>query len=263
MTGSQHWLWLADRLSLLHSRSPCSTCGENTWHERVAVCFSWARCARKTWNFWSGFHWIAAASFFEALVGSLWHRCYKCPASAEFRRGDCQDFDLDKLARPHAAVGRGRYAPTHAGGPLVRPDVPKPIRHEHVVWEVHPESDELDTRVFGDGSLRHGRMKRLARRGWGLVVLSEEMKVTAKLHGMLLGLHQDITLAESVAFLCLRHVRALGGTFYADSLNVHRHWTRGPEYSTRGLHLCINLETDLRAHRRNRNTSHSGELGEG
>ena len=96
-------------------------------------------------------------------------------------------------------------------------DAPKPIKHEHVVWEVHPENGELDTRGFGDGSLRHGRMKRLAREGWGLVVLSEEMKVKAKLHGPLPGLHQDITLAESVAFLWyLRHIGALFGTFYTD-----------------------------------------------
>ena len=39
---------------------------------------------------------------------------------------------------------------------------------------------------------------------------SEDMKVTAKLHGSLLGLHQDITPAESVAFLWyLRHVSVL------------------------------------------------------
>ena len=63
----------------------------------------------------------------------------------------------------------------------------------------------------------HGRVKRLAREGWGLVVLSEERKVTAKLHGPLPGLHQDITLAESVAFLWyVRHIGALFGTFYTD-----------------------------------------------
>ena len=84
---------------------------------------------------------------------------------------------------------------------------------------------------FGDGSLRHGRMKQLARGG----VLNEDMNVTEKLHGPLLGLHQDITLAEGVAFLWyLRHVSKMGGAFYTDSRNVHRYWTRGPEYSTRG-----------------------------
>ena len=90
----------------------------------------------------------------------------------------------------------------------------KPIRHEHVVWELHPQNGELDTRGFGDGSLKHGRMKRLARGGWGLAVLNVDMKVMAKLHGPLPGLRQDITLAESVAFLWyLRHVSAVGGTF--------------------------------------------------
>ena len=65
-------------------------------------------------------------------------------------------------------------------------------------------------------------------------MLNEERKVTAKL-GPLPGLHQDITLAESVAFLWyLRHVSALGVIFYTDSRDVHRFWTGGPEYSTRG-----------------------------
>ena len=111
-------------------------------------------------------------------------------------------------------------------------DVPKPIRHQH------PESGELDRRGFVDGSLRHGRMKRLARGGWGLAVLSEDMRVTAKLHSPLPGLHQDTTLAESVAFLWyLRHVSAMGGTF------------------KRAIHLRVDLETHLRVHRRDRCTS--------
>ena len=71
-------------------------------------------------------------------------------------------------------------------------DVPKLIRHEHAVWELHPENFELDTRSFGDGSLRHGRMKRRARGGRGRAVLNEDMKVTMKLQGPLPGLHQDI-----------------------------------------------------------------------
>ena len=56
----------------------------------------------------------------------------------------------------------------------------------------------------------------------------------------------------------------MGGTFCTDSLNVHRHWTKSPEYSTRGqlVHLRVNLETNLEAHRRDRYTSHSGGMGE-
>ena len=59
-------------------------------------------------------------------------------------------------------------------------DVPQPIGHEHVVWDVHPASGELDTQGFGDGPLWYGRMKRLARGALGLAVLSEDMQVTAK-----------------------------------------------------------------------------------
>ena len=84
-------------------------------------------------------------------------------------------------------------------------DVRKPPRQDDAVWEVQPE---LDTRGFGDGSPRHGRMKLLARGSGGLAVLNEELKATAKLHGLLLVLHQDITLAESVAFLSVRQLHA-------------------------------------------------------
>ena len=58
------------------------------------------------------------------------------------------------MARPHAAIVSGRHVlrTAHPGGPSYGQDVPKPIKHEHVVWEVHPEDGELDTRGFGDGS---------------------------------------------------------------------------------------------------------------
>ena len=70
-------------------------------------------------------------------------------------------------------------------------------------------------------------------------MLNEEGRAMAKLHSPLPGLHRDITMVESVAFLWyLRHVSALGGTFYTDSLNVHRYWTRGLEYSTMGQFIC-------------------------
>ena len=54
-------------------------------------------------------------------------------------------------------------------------DIPEPIVHEQVVRDLHPVGGGLDTQGFGDGSLRYGRMNRLARVGWGLAVLSEDM----------------------------------------------------------------------------------------
>ena len=54
------------------------------------------------------------------------------------------------------------------------------------------------------------------------------------------GLHQDITLAESVAFLWVPAARQCAGRFvlHGLSLNVHRYWTRGPKYSTRRQVIC-------------------------
>ena len=129
-------------------------------------------------------------------------------------------------------------------------DVSKPIGNEHLVWDLHPASGELDTQGVGDGSLRNGRMKALARGGWGLAVLNEDMKATAKLHGPLPDLHQDITQAGE---------RSLSkeAPFSKDSLIVQRHRRKGsPD-------LRADLATDLGAHGRDRSTSHSCELGEG
>ena len=92
-------------------------------------------------------------------------------------------------------------------------DVPKLIGHERVVWEVHPVSCELDTRGFGDGSLRHGRAKLLGRGSWGLAVMSEERKVTASTR---------TSLWRKVSLSCgARGTSAVGGTFYKDCRNVH------------------------------------------
>ena len=85
------------------------------------------------------------------------------------------------------------------GDPSFGKDVPKRIGHEHDVKDLHPWSGDFDTQGFGDGPLRNGRMKRLARGGLGLAVPNEDMKVTAKLHGPLPGLHLDITPAPKRA----------------------------------------------------------------
>ena len=109
---------------------------------------------------------------------------------------------------------------------------------------MHPASGELDTRRFEGGSLRNGRMKRLARGGWGLAVLNEEIKVAAKLYGPLRGLHQDIILAESVLLSC--------GTCGTSVLDGTGQFTYASTW-----------RTDLGAHRRDRATPLSGEVCEG
>eukprot|EP00973_Karenia_brevis_P003983 548463-Karenia_brevis.AAC.1 len=71
----------------------------------------------------------------------------------------------------------------------------------------------------------------MARAGWGLTVLNAQLKETARLHGPVPGWHQDITLAESLAFMWyLRHAGPAGGTLYTDSKNVLQIWQRGPAH---------------------------------
>ena len=123
------------------------------------------------------------------------------------------------------------------GDPSFGEDVPQLMGHEHVVQDLRSAGGALDIQEFGDGPHRYGRMKSLARAGWGM--LNEDLKVTAKLHGP----------------LPLGHVSALGGTFHTDS----------PEHSTRGqsVHLRVDPETHRGAHRRDRAAPHSLDMGEG
>ena len=128
---TRRWPWLSDGLSLLHSSSPCSTCAhrENTWHG--------ARC-----------NLIANASF----VKLLWACCGTDSTSApHLQSSDAnffQDLNLDTWL--------DRMPLSGVAGACSGQDVTKPIRHEHVVWELRPENGELDTRGFGDGSPETG-----------------------------------------------------------------------------------------------------------
>ena len=182
----------------------------------------------------------------QAPVGSLWHRCCKCPASAEFRHGYCQDFNLDKgLHRmPLSGVAGVLWTRLMPADPPYGQDVPKPIRHEHVVvWELHSESGELDTRGFGDGSLRHGRMKRLVRGGWRLAVMDE-------LHGPFPGLHQVWYLRQRDGrhFLhgLLERASLLderpGVQHQRGSSSTRRPGDESGSASTRSVHISFRLE---------------------
>ena len=153
----------------------CAHRGEHlAWSALQSVFLRTMRTQNLEWL--EGFSLDRSCQLCQARGGSLWHRCYKCPASEEFRRGYCLDFDLDKRLKrmPLSGVQGMLWTRLMLAHPSFGQDVPKPIRHEHVVWEVHPENGELDTRGFGDGSLRHGRMKQLACGSWGLAVLSED-----------------------------------------------------------------------------------------
>ena len=179
------------------------TSGEHLARGRVASCLPWHDAHAESGVAGAFFTGIAAASF----VKRLW-----APCGTDVRRDYCQDFNLDTwLDRmPLPQVAGMLWTRLMLTDPSHGHHVPKPTRHDHVVWELHLENGELDTRGFGDGSLSHGRMKRLT-----LAVLNKDRKVTAKLHD------QDITLAERVAFLWyLRHVSAMCGTFFTDSLDV-------------------------------------------
>ena len=92
MTESRHRLWLADRLSLLavqHLR----TSGEHLARGALQSVFLGTM---RTQNLLERLSLDRSCQLCQAHVGSLWHRCYKCRASTELRRGQCQDFDLKR-----------------------------------------------------------------------------------------------------------------------------------------------------------------------
>ena len=103
-----------------------------------------------------------------------------------------------------------------------------PCLEEQVVWELWPADGWLGPLGFGDGSLLQGRVPRLARAGWGIVVLDAGRREMARLHGPVPGWHQDITMAECMALMWyVRLVSADGGTFHTVCLNLVRMWERG------------------------------------
>ena len=103
--------------------------------------------------------------------------------------------------------------------------------HEHADWDLHPASGELDSQRFGDGSLRYGRMKRLA----GGPSSAERI---------LQGYGKAVS--ESVAWY-LRHVSVLSACWAApstDPLKVQRYL----EERSGTVFQRVDLETDLGAH---------------
>ena len=107
-------------------------------------------------------------------------------------------------------------------------EVPRPCLNDDCVWTRRPADGYLSQNGFGDGSLLHGRHRRLARGGWGLVVYDENCNLQASLHGPLAGCHQDILLAELFAlWMYVRHVGPEGGSFSTDSQSLVSMWKKG------------------------------------
>ena len=256
VTESRRWPWLADRpqSSTQARHAALAHIGRTLGTVRVAICLPGHDAHAESGvvgALFTGLQLPALSSACGLAVAQMLQVPRICRIQTRLLPGP----QSGQMAGPHAAIGSCRYAldTTHAGGPLVRPG----RSQAHQARRLGAASRE--------GRARHERFWRRLPQARAPEATNEDMKVTAKLHVPSPGFHQDITLAKSVAFLWyLHHVSAMGGTFYTDSLNVHRHWTKSPEYSTRGqlVHLRVDLETNLEAHRRDRYTSHSGGMGE-
>ena len=153
--------------------------------------------------------------------GTLWHRCYACPVLDTFRatHPHCDGVNVQRWAASEAPMWTRLL--------LADPswNWPRPLLIEDIVWDIMPPDGHLAQQGFGDGSLFHGRHKRLARGGWGLVVYDGDDVQQAMLHGPLPGFQQDILLAELYAlWVYVRHVGLDGGHFCTDSLSVVTTW---------------------------------------
>ena len=117
--------------------------------------------------------------------GSLWHRCYSCPSLDAFRASHfhCSGLDVKRWA----AAGAPMWTRLLLADPTS--EVPRPCLNDDFVWTRRPTDGCLSQNGFGDGSLLHGRHRRLARGGWELVVYGENGNLQASLHGPLAGCH--------------------------------------------------------------------------
>ena len=193
----------------------------------------------------------------QAPVGSLWHRCYKCPASAELRRGFCQDFVRPgHMAGPHAAFGSCRNAldTTHAGGPLVRSG--RSQAHQ-----------ALARRLGGASRERRARHARFQRRlpqaraheatgTWGLGTGCAERRKEG--HGEAARpapwRPPEHHSGGECRFLVVLAARQCGRRRFPHGLPERALLLDGRPgvQHQRAVHLRVDLETDLGAHRRDR-----------
>ena len=190
------------------------------------------------------FHWIAAASFVKRLRARC-GRCCKFPASADFRRGYCQDFNLDKMVRLHAAVGSGcALDTTHAGGPLVRPGRSRAHQDEYVVWSCIQRTGSLTLpqarahEATGTWWMGTGFVERRYERSRRSCTTPPWPPPGHHSGGMC---RFPVVLA---ARQCAGHLHH--GIPERASVLDERPGVQHP----RAVHLCVNLVTDLGAHRR-------------
>ena len=117
------------------------------------------------------------------------------------------------------------------------------------------------TESFGDGSIRYGRMKRVACGGWGLGGAEHRNEGHGEAAWSATWTPPGHEFAESLAYLWyLRHVSIHGSTFYTDSANVVRYKSDG-QWHHRPIHLLLDLEKNRGADRTSyrRTTRHVDE----
>ena len=170
-------------------------------------------------------------------AGTSRHRLYGCPVAESYREhyGCPRMFQQERL---------------HGGLPLwtrvLLPDptwgFPMPLLESHCVWELQPAGGLLEGEGYGDGSGLHPKFARVRRCGWGLVVHTPGLGVTARLRGPLPGLQQEVPAAESMALLVYLENLGVGeAIFFTDCMFVVDTFHKGPAFSSHGWFVYADI----------------------
>ena len=203
------------------------------WGPRQQACLRSAACAG-IWPqarlFGCGLAETDTCQACSQEVGTTWHSLYGCPMSEGFR----QQYDCPVLFQ-QAQQRKGLPLWTRALMPDPSWSFPAPILKLDVVWELEPPGGVLEGEGFGDGSGIFPTSRRMRRCGWGLVVYTRGVGVTARLRGPLPGWQQEVPAAESMALLVyLENVGIVSPKFTTDCRFVVDTFHRGPMFSSDG-----------------------------
>ena len=165
-----------------------------------------------------------------AAVGTDHHDVYDCPGFRAFRtQYNAPALLSNARRRPEMALW------TQALMTDPSRDFPAPLMVHQIIWEKAAADGRLQGIGYGDGSGLRPRHAAMRRCGWGLIMHTPGIGITARLYGPLPGWQQDVPAAVSWAFWVLLTNFGIGQVeFVTDCKFVLDTFTAGPSRSSSG-----------------------------
>ncbi len=160
------------------------------------------------------------------VCGTTWHRLADCRATEEERKRLLPEWVYRKAVTQ-------KWDPLFYRGVPCMPLMPKPPR-DVLRWgpRGQPADGAVATgRVYTDGALR-GRMIRMARGGWGIAVLSDDMEIIWECYGTCAEPFPTTVRSELHAVLNALRRAAPPLTIYTDCAEVVRGFALGRRWCT-------------------------------